>query len=234
VPENQPAVDLLWRVRCRWKLRLRQVTADTQYGTAATIVAIEDARSHGYIPLPDPEARTSGIFGAAAFTDDAEYDAEYDAEGEVFHCPGGETLRFRNHRYTERLRVDHAPTEACNACSRKAHGTQGRHGRQVARHFDAADLTRVRGDHAREPYPKALRKRQGWGAPLFAETKDWHGLPRFRLRGLENVNGEALLIAAGQNLKRLLHWRGWGRRPVPNGSAGRVLPFLRPTLAATS
>jgi hypothetical protein len=29
-----------------------------------------------------------------------------------------------------------------------------------------------------------------------------------RLRGLPKVNGEALLIAAGQNLKRLLSWRG--------------------------
>jgi hypothetical protein len=36
---------------------------------------------------------------------------------------------------------------------------------------------------------------------------------RFRLRGLIKVNGEALLIAAGQNLKRLLNRAGWGYRP---------------------
>ena len=40
--------------------------------------------------------------------------------------------------------------------------------------------------------------------PLFAEAKAWHGLRRFRLRGLEKVNSEALLIAVGQHLKRLL------------------------------
>ena len=40
--------------------------------------------------------------------------------------------------------------------------------------------------------------------PLFAEAKLWHGLRRFRRRGLENVNIEGLLIAAGQNLKRFL------------------------------
>ena len=34
---------------------------------------------------------------------------------------------------------------------------------------------------------------------MFAEAKDWHGLRRFRLRGLEKVNVEALLIASGQN-----------------------------------
>jgi hypothetical protein len=69
--------------------------------------------------------------------------------------------------------------------------------------------------------------------PLFAEAKDWHGLRRFRLRGLENVNGEALLIAAGQNLKRLLSWRGWGRRPFPDGAGGIVLP-ADPPLPALS
>jgi hypothetical protein len=87
-------------------------------------------------------------------------------------------------------------------------------------------LDRVRGYHATEPDAKAMRKRQVWVEPLFAEAKAWHGLRRFRLRGLEQVNGEARLIAAGQNLKRLLRYRGWGRRPFPTGAAGVVLPAL--------
>jgi DDE family transposase len=49
-----------------------------------------------------------------------------------------------------------------------------------------------------------LRKRQVWVEPLFAEAKEWHGMQRFRLRRLWRVNSEAFLIAAGQNLKRLL------------------------------
>ena len=94
-------------------------------------------------------------------------------------------------------------------------------------------LDRVRSYHDTEGYAKAMRKRQVWVEPLFAEAKAWHGLRRFRRRGLEKVNGEALLIAAGQNLKRLLSDRGWGRRPFPNGAAGVVLPALRP-LSATA
>ena len=68
-------------------------------------------------------------------------------------------------------------------------------------------------------YQKALRKRQGWVEPLFAEAKEWHGLRRFRLPHLWRVNSEALIIATGQNLKRLLAKRGWGRRPLPSGVA---------------
>jgi hypothetical protein len=54
-----------------------------------------------------------------------------------------------------------------------------------------------------------------WVEPLFAEGKDWHGMRRFRLRRLWRVNCEALMRAAGQNLKRLLKQRGWGRHPYP-------------------
>ena len=56
--------------------------------------------------------------------------------------------------------------------------------------------------------------------PLFGEAKQWHGMRQFRLRGLQKVNMERLFIAAGQNLKRLLSARGWGRRPWPDGAAG--------------
>jgi hypothetical protein len=54
--------------------------------------------------------------------------------------------------------------------------------------------------------------------PERAETKLWHGVHRFRQRGLENGNIAGLLIAAGQNPKRFLAASGWGRRQAPCGS----------------
>jgi hypothetical protein len=79
-------------------------------------------------------------------------------------------------------------------------------------------LEKIQGYHAMEAYKKAVRKWQVWVEPLFAEAKDWHGLRRLRLRGLMNANIQGLLIAAGQNLKRLLAPTGWGRRHGPCGS----------------
>jgi hypothetical protein len=78
-----------------------------------------------------------------------------------------------------------------------------------------------------------MRKRQVWVEPLFAEAKLWHGLRRFRRRGLENVNIEGLLTAAGQNLKRYLAAMGWGRRHAPCGSLV-ALPWERWRLSAVS
>src|SRR6266478_6274758 len=93
--------------------------------------------------------------------------------------------------------------------------TTSNQGRSLCRSVDEAYLDRVRAYHTTEAYKKAYRKRSVWVEPLFAEAKDWHGLRRFRLRELWRVNCEALRIATGQNLKRLLKKRGWGRRPFP-------------------
>src|SRR5260370_10484887 len=60
-----------------------------------------------------------------------------------------------------------------------------------------------------------MNKVKVWVEPLFGEGKQWHGMARFRLRRLWRVNCEDLVIASGQNLKRLLQKRGWGRRPFP-------------------
>jgi hypothetical protein len=116
----------------------------------------------------------------------------------------------------------------------RAQCTTAQRGRRISRHLHEAYVDRVRGYHTTEPYAKAMRKRQVWVEPLFAEAKVWHGLRRFRLRGLEKVTSEALLIAAGQNLKRLLSWRGWGRRPFPSGAAAVVLVARQPLTAAAN
>src|SRR5947207_7536414 len=106
----------------------------------------------------------------------------------------------------------------CNHCPLKAQCTTSKQGRTLCRSVDEACLDQVRAYQSTEPYKKALRKRQVWVEPLFAEAKDWHGMRRFRLRRLWRVNSEALMIAAGQNLKRLLEKRGWARRPFPAAS----------------
>ncbi len=195
VMENVPLRDLLWRVRFRRKLRPRQVTGDATYGTTENIVAVEDAGIRAFFPLPDFDQRTP-FFGKGQFT--------YDAAADVYRCPGDQTLRFRTHKHAERVRIYRAAATACNACRLKSQCTASDHGRQVRRSLDEAYLERVRGYHATEVYKKAMRKRQVWVEPLFAEAKDWHGLRRLRLRGLMNANIQGLLIAAGQNLKRFL------------------------------
>jgi hypothetical protein len=222
VMENVPMCDLLWRVCFRRKLRPHHVTGDTTYGTVENIVAIERQEIRAYVPLSAAGYR-AGMFGDTDFV--------YDPPTYGYRCPGGQTLRFLSQSESTHRRIYQASASACAVCTLRAQCTTSLRGRRVSRSLDKVFLVRVRAYHTTEPYAKAMRKRQVWVEPLFAEAKDWHGLRRVRLRGLEQVNGEALLIAAGQNLKRLLSWRGWGRRPFPSGAAGAVLSVLPPMMA---
>ena len=120
--------------------------------------------------------------------------------------------------------VYQADAKTCNACPLRATCTESDRGRQVHRSFDEAYLELVRSYHDTDAYKKAMRKRKVWVEPLFGEGKAWHGMERFRLRLPEKVNIEALVRATGQNLKRLLSWRGWGRRWWPGGAVGVVIP----------
>jgi hypothetical protein len=204
VMENQAMLDLIHRARFRWKLRPERVVGDTTYGTADTVRSLEEQDIRAYVPLPDWEQRTP-YYGSSCFT--------YDADQDEYQCPQGQPLRRRKAKYTERVVVYQAEAGTCNACLLKAACTASHHGRQVRRPFEAEYLDRVRAYHQTALYGKMMRKRQVWVEPLFGEAKDWHGLRRFRLRGLWKLNCEGLLTATGQNLKRWLSSvRSWMRR----------------------
>ncbi len=212
--ENEPFLDLLWRAIFRWRLHPRQVTGDKTYGTAEIVAALEGADIRAYVALPRPQSGQR-IYAKEAFT--------YDAERDGYRCPANAVLTRQQTLYSQRIIRYQADPAICNACPRKAKCTTSDHGRSLQRSFAEGSLDRVREYRETEPYRKALRKRGVWVEPLFGEAKDWHGLRRFRLRGLEKVNAEALLTASGQNVKRLLSARGWGRRPYPGGALGLAI-----------
>ena len=208
VMENTPMLDLLWRVRFRWHLHPKRAVGDTTYGTIENIQAVEDASIRAYVPLPSWD-RTP-FYGPSQFT--------YDRERDEYQCPEGHRLPRWTAKYTEELTVYRADAATCNACPVKGACTASERGRTIHRSFHAEYLERVQAYHETPGYKKAMRKRSVWVEPLFGEAKQWHGLRQFRLRGLEQVNTEALLVAAGQNLKRWLARTGWGRRHGPQGS----------------
>lgn len=215
VMDNQPMLDLLWHVFFRWRVRPRQVTGDTMYGTIENITAIEDAHIRAYVPLPDWEHMTP-FYGPSKFS--------YDAEHDRYLCPQGQPLLPSRIEYKAQKVEYSADAATCNACPCKAQCTSSDRGRQLHRSFSADYLERVKGYHQTSAYQKAMNKRKVWVEPLFAEAKDWHGLRRFRLRRLQRVSCEALVTATGQNLKRLLQKRGWGRRPFPAEAVALMPP----------
>ena len=218
VTENLPMQQMLFRSTFRWRLRPRSVTGDAAYGTRENIAAIEKAGIRAYTALAEQGKRTS-LFTIEDFS--------YDADRDHYTCPQGEPLRRQGHdrrggyvRYAVR-------TTACEGCPLKSKCTNSPKGRWISRSLEEEYLERVRAYRRTEPYRKALRKRAVWVEPLFGEAKEWHGSRRFRLRGLEKVNAEALMVASGQNVKRLVTFGPRG--PKKPATAVALRPPERPS-----
>jgi len=219
VAENMVLLDQLTRTMFRRKLQPKRLIADAKYATTPNIRTLEDADIRAYVPLPEWD-KSSSRFKRAAFT--------YEPGENIYRCPQGETLHLR---WTDRKGEQwlyRARATACNGCAVKEKCTTSNQGRLLRRSFHEPYLERVRGYRDMLAFKRAMRKRSIWVEGLFAEAKQWHGLHRFRLRGLVNVNIQALVVATGQNLKRWLSATGWGRRSFP-GAAGA--PYDRPGAA---
>ena len=124
VMENVPMRDLLWRVCFRRKLRPRQVTGDTTYGTIENIVALEDAGIRAYVPLPDFDHRDRR--SSARTTSPTTPSATSTAARRASRCTRATA------KYTEEVVVYRADAATCNACPVKAECTASDHGRHRA------------------------------------------------------------------------------------------------------
>ena len=208
VMENVPLRDLLWRVCFRRKLRPRQVTGDTTYGTTENIVALEDAGIRAFFPLPDFDRRTALLSARAR--------SPTTLSGTRTAARRDNRCHVATTKYTEEEVVYRADAATCNACSVKTKCTASDRGRIVHRSFFAAYFEKVRGYHTTEVYKKAMRKRQVWVEPLFAEAKDWHGLRRLRLRwlGEREHPGVADRCWAEPEALACHHWVGAATCPV--------------------
>lgn len=209
VAENMVLLDQLYRTMFRRKLHPKCVIADAKYATTTNIRTLEDADIRAYVPLPEWD-KSSSRFKRAAFT--------VDPVENIYRCPQGESLHLR---WTDRKGEQwlyRARATACNGCAVKDQCTTSSQGRLLRRSFHETYLERVRAYADTLTFKRAMRKRSVWVEGLFAEAKQWHGLHRFRLRGLVSVNIQALMVATGQNLKRWLGATGWGRRSFPGAA----------------
>ena len=224
VSENRPMLDLLWRTAFRWKLRPHHVTGDGKYGTVENIAAVEGAGICAYMALHEAGGRGGDCFPKSTFA--------YDAEKDLYLCPAGETLRALGDAEANRRRgkvvTYRVRGSVCGACALKPRCTTNKNGRSLRRGPGDGHIDLVRAYMETEPYRRAIRKRKVWIEPLFAEGKLWHGMRRFRTRTLAKTNAEALIIAAGQNTKRLLAFGG--RAPKKLAQAAALRPPARPLL----
>ena len=195
ITDNTPILDFVDWVRSRWMIDPKLAVGDSRYGTVPNIVGLEERGIKAYLPTSDFSQRTK-YYPAKLF--------RYDSWKDHYVCPQGQILPLVSRRNSEQVLVYKAKAEACNACPVKDECTGSKSGRHIFRSFFQEYLDKAESYRQTEAYQKALRKRSVWVEPLFGEAKEFHPLRRFRLSGLLKVNIEGVMVATGQNLKRLI------------------------------
>jgi hypothetical protein len=217
ISDNTPMLDLVRWVRFRWRLRPTIAVGDAKYGTIPNIVGLEQDGIRAYLGKTDHSQRTK-VYPLEMF--------RYEPEPNHYICPQGQRLPFVGVDKTDQSSFYRAPAKVCKKCPVKPQCTTHTYGRRLKRAFFQHYLDRVTVYQTTPAYAKALRKRSVWVEPLFGEAKQWHQMVQFRLRRLHKVNIQALLIAAGQNIKRLLRPKRYGRPLPPAKSAVLAVPVM--------
>ena len=195
IMDNTPILDLVDWVRSRWRLEPKLAAGDAKYGTVPNIVGLEERGIKAYLPTSDFSKRTK-YYPAKFF--------QYDSEKDHYICPQGQILSLNSRRKSEQVLLYKPKAEVCNACPVKSKCTGSKSGRHIFRSYFQEYLDKAETYRQTEAYQKVMRKRSVWVEPLFGEAKEFHRLSRFRLKRLLNVNIEGVMVAAGQNLKRLI------------------------------
>lgn len=209
------------------------VTADKAYGTAANYRLLRERGATPCIPHRQAAA-PKRYFGPKNF--------RYNREADCLICPAGETLRRIGEDVAKRRTRYQASAATCASCRLRSRCTDSKHGRRVGRLWDQDEVDWADGCYTSAERRHLMRRRQSCVEGSFADAANHHGLKRARWRGLMKVRIQNLLIAAAQNLRKLL--KATRRRRALSASAARhgisVLPtffgahslFQRPFVSA--
>ena len=174
--------------------KAQDVAADSAYGTAENYERLRDDEVRPAIPHQNKN-KVSGKFDRDRF--------RYEAAEDCYVCPGGQKLH-RTGSPPERDHVEYrAGTKVCAACPLREQCTSGKRGRTFKRHVrqDAIDWA----DHLLPPWTRRrmMRRRRIRAEGSFADALQ-HGFKRARWRGLAMMTIQNLMIAAIQNVRKLL------------------------------
>ena len=176
-------------------LNIHEVSADSEYSTGRIRELLEKRSIDAYIPL-----RGRGMKGG---TNMFKYeDFKYDKERDIVECPSGKAMHFM--REVPDARVYRSYKKDCKKCSLIDKCVKSKlmyRTIEISNYYDVIKRAELRNETQR--YKEAARLRIIGTEPKFAEAKRYHGLHRFRYRGIEQVSIQAILTAICINIKRM-------------------------------
>jgi len=182
--------------------KVRTVTADKIYGTFENYKFLNNKGSKACIPHPRYGCRKVGKFSYDMF--------KYDKHDDCFVCPAGQKLLRYNHKKPDdgrwRYHIEREVCQGCKFFSRCI--TSKTRGRQVSRNLNAEYVEWADGCLSRHERKQLMSRRQYKVEGSFANAANNHGFKRARWRGLDMVQIQNNMIAAIQNIGKLLRYVG--------------------------
>ena len=129
----------------------------------------------------------------------------YDREADVYICPMEQVLAYsttgRNGYRAYKSNPDH-----CRECPMLRQCTQSRnHQKVIVRHVWEDDLEKINANRLTEWGKAVYERRRETVERSFADAKQLHGHRYARFRGRRRVQGQCLLAAACQNMKKIAY-----------------------------
>ena len=197
VEENRLLVNLMEGSESNTGIVVETAVADAQYGTAENFRELKrrGVRTH-MADLGLKNTRATGLFSDELFI--------YGEASDTYTCPAGQVLKKKHFKPLRQAYYYGCTARLCNGCSRREECTRSRHGRTVMRHVDHELVEAGRRESAGALAKGDRARRKFLAEGSFADGANNHGLKRSRWRGLALQRIQDLLIAACQNVKKLI------------------------------
>jgi len=202
---------------------VKRVAADKAYGTGENYRHLHERGITPCIPHKEKNCHRDRDLANARFI--------YDPATDTVRCPGGRTLSRRQFHQDKNAVVYEASRADCQNCIHFGRCVTSRtRGRRVSRNLNDPHIEWA--DACLAPWQRkrlmARRKTKAEGS--FADAENNHSFKRARWRGLEGAGIQNLLIAAIQNLRKLV--RAVFAKNGPPAAGARITAAATPFFTA--
>ena len=209
VNDDKVLADVITSHRFKTGTKAKNAVADKGYGTVANYKYLRENNITPCIPHPRRKSFQDDDFTSDNFI--------YDSIGDFYICPAGEKLKFfctNKAKGTSQYRADRKTCKKCDYFNRCATGEKT--GRSVQRNPDMMYYHWADGCLTKDQRYRLMSRRKYKAEGSFADGANNYGFKRARWRRLDKMKIQNLMIAAIQNLGKLLRYGGTdGRSIVP-------------------
>jgi len=205
VTDNLQLPSLLDGMIFRQGIVPQALAADRKYGNLEIYKDLQDKGIIAHIPRQKPGSRKNK-FSKEVFT--------YSASEDRYICPAGERLKPPASSKAK-IRRYRAPKKTCQSCSLRSQCVAGESPRSIARYQHEECYERTLQERDLTAYAQARKRRMAVAEGSFAHAKGWHAHDKARWRSLDGMQIQCYLVAAVQNLKKLVKY---GCKPILTGA----------------